>query len=362
MPLIVDSHNDLAWNMLSFGRDYTRSAHETRRLEAGTKVVEQNGDSMLGWPEYQRGQVAVIFSTLFVAPLRHRLYESETQFYDNYEQAHRLYHDQLMAYHRLTDSHPDKFRLIASGPDLKLVLDEWSSPSEEGHPVGMVVLMEGGDGIRSLDELSEWHELGVRLIGPAWAGTRFCGGTQEPGPLTDDGRGLLAAMADFNFFLDLSHMDEPAALEALDSYQGPVVATHGNCLSLLPDYPTNRQFSDRVLRGVIERDGVVGVVPYNVFLKPGWTRQSSRREEVHLADLLPHIDHICQLAGDSLHTGLGTDFDGGFGIQSVPPEIDTIADLQILAPMLTARGYSETDVENIFAKNWLTRLERELPA
>jgi membrane dipeptidase len=362
MPLIVDSHNDLAWNILSFGRDYTRSVTETRRLEAGSLAIEQNGETLIGWPEYQRGEVAVVFSTLFAAPLRHRTYESETQVYVNSDQAHKLYHDQLMAYHRLTDSHPDKFKLIASRADLELVLAHWSTPHPDGHPVGMVVLMEGGDGIGTFDELAEWHELGVRLIGPAWAGTRFCGGTREPGPLTDDGRGLLAAMADFNFFLDLSHMDEPAALEALDSYQGPVVATHGNCLALLPDYPTNRQFSDRVIRGVIERDGVVGVVPYNIFLKSGWTRQSSRRDEVHLDDLLPHIDHICQLAGDSLHAGLGTDFDGGFGLQSVPPEIDTIADLQILGPMLTVRGYSESDVENIFAKNWLTRLERELPA
>lgn len=364
MPLIVDSHCDLAWNMVSFGRDYTRAAGETRRIEAGSAAVEHNGDTLLGWPEYQLGQVAVVFSTLFAAPRRQRTYPSETQVYETYDEAHRLYRGQLLQYHRLTDAHPDKFRLIASGPDLKLILDDWRDPrpGADGHPVGMVVLMEGGDGIRSFDELAEWHEFGVRLIGPAWAGTRFCGGTKEPGPLTDDGRGLLDAMADFNFFLDLSHMDEPAALEALDRYAGPVVATHGNCLALLPDYPTNRQFSDRVLRGVIERGGVVGVVPYNVFLKSGWTRAGSRREEVRLADLIPHIDHICQLAGDSLHTGLGTDFDGGFGLQSVPPEIDTIADLQILAAMLADRGYTQTDVENIFAGNWLARLERDLPA
>jgi membrane dipeptidase len=362
MPLIVDSHNDLAWNMLSFGRDYTRSALDTRQLEAGSSAVDQNGDCLLGWPEYQRGRVAVVFATLFAAPLRQRTHPSETQVYETPAQARRLYRDQLAAYQRLTDSHPDKFRLVSSAPDLKQVLDHWNGPGQDDHPVGLIVTMEGADCIRSFDELPEWHELGLRSIGPAWAGTRFCGGTREPGPLTDEGRGLLDAMGDLNFLLDLSHMDEPAALEALDRYPGPVVASHGNCLALLPGYPTNRQFSDRVLRGVIERDGVIGVVPYNLFLKVGWTRQSSRRAEVHLADLIPHIDHICQLAGDSLHAGLGSDFDGGFGLQSVPLEIDTIADLQDLAPLLTARGYSAADVENILGKNWLTRLERELPA
>lgn len=361
MTLIVDAHTDLAWNMLTYERDYTRVAAETRRLESGSQTVEENGDTLLGWPDYQRGQVAVIFSTLFASPLRRKISENESQVYKTFDEAHRLYRDQLFAYHRLADSHPDQFRLIRSSADLNLTLEHWNNPTESEHPVGLVVLMEGAEGIRKLSELKEWHELGVRLIGPAWAGTRFCGGTREPGPLTDDGRELLKAMADFNFTLDLSHMDEQSALEALDLYRGPIVATHGNCLSLLPDFPSNRQFSDRVLRGVIERDGVIGVVPFNAFLKSGWTRKSGRREDVPLETLVMHMDHICQLSGDSLHVGIGSDFDGGFGLQSVPPEIDTVADLQNLASLLMARGYTSADAENILGGNWLSRLKRDLP-
>jgi membrane dipeptidase len=369
MPLIVDAHADLAWNMLTYGRNYTRSAAETRELEAGSIAVEQNGDTLLGWPEYQRGRVCVVFSTLYASPQRAQLFENETQVYKTADEAYRLYREQLFSYHRLVDSDPDKYRLIRSSSDLNLLLGQWQdsnpkrySPGEDGFPVGLVVLMEGGDGIRDFAELEEWHEHGVRLIGPAWAGTRFCGGTREPGPLTDEGRELFGAMADYNFILDLSHMDEPAAVEALDIYQGPVVATHANCLALLPGYATNRQLSDRVIRGVIERDGVIGLVPYNIFLKSGWTRKSGRREEVHIDAFVAHIDHVCQLAGDSLHAGIGTDFDGGFGLQSVPPEIDTIADLQNLVSLLLARGYSETDAGNILGENWLRRLKRELPS
>ncbi len=361
MPLLVDAHADLAWNILTFGRDYTRAAHETRRLEAGSPAVVQNGDTLLGWPDYQRGQVALVFSTLFATPARWKQ-EWEKLVYSTFDEAHRLYRDQILTYHRLVESHPERFRLIRSRPDLDLLLGHWQTPAEEGHPVGLLVLMEGGEAIRTLDELEEWYDLGVRLIGPAWAGTRYCGGTKEPGPLTDEGRRLLAAMANYNFILDLSHMDERAALQALDSYEGPVVATHGNCLALLPGYPTNRQLSDAVLHGLIERDGVVGMVPFNAFLKPGWKRETNRREEVHLVDLVAHIDHVCQLAGDSLHVGIGTDFDGGFGVQSVPPEIDTIADLQKLAPLLLERGYNEKDIANIFSGNWLDRLQRYLPS
>jgi membrane dipeptidase len=361
MPLIVDAHADLAWNMLTFGRDYTRAAADTRQAEVNSKTVEVNGDTLLGWPDYQRGQVACVFATLFAPPIRLKTAGLDESAYKTFDEAHRIYRDQLDAYHRLTDSHPGHFRLIRFQSDLNLLLDDWKNSTESGHPVGLVILMEGAEGIRDVSELEEWHELGLRLIGPAWAGTRFCGGWKEPGPLTADGRKLLSAMADFNFILDLSHMDEAAALQALDFYPGPIVGTHGNCLALLPDYPTNRQFSNQVIEGIIARDGVIGVVPFNTFLKVGWTRGKNNREEVPLGLLVNHIDHICQMAGDSLHVGIGSDFDGGFGLQSVPPEIDTVADLQNLVSLLTARGYTDTDVENILGGNWLTRLKRDLP-
>lgn len=367
MPIIVDAHADLAWNMLRYGRDYTRSAAETRRLEVGSQAVAENEDTLLGWPDYQRGQVAILFSTLFAAPVRWKTAENGSQIYKTFNEAYRLCREQVDTYYRLTDSHPDKFCLIRSSSDLNLVLDHWhavppQAPAEDGHPIGLIMLMEGAEGIRELSELEEWFELGLRMIGPAWVGTRYSGGWREPGPLTDDGRKLLSAMTDFNFILDLSHMDEPAALEALDRYEGPVVATHVNCLSLVPGFASNRLFSDRLMHQIIERDGVIGVTPFNAYLKAGWTMKKSRRDEVPLDVLAHHIDHICQMAGDSLHAGIGSDFDGGFGLQSVPPEIDTIADLQKLVSLLGARGYSEADIENIFSGNWITRLKRDLPS
>lgn len=364
MPILVDAHADIAYNMLKYGRDYTRSAHETRRLEAGSVTVAQNEDALIGWPDYQRGQVAVIFSTLFALPARWSTSTNKSQSYRSFDEAHQVCREQIQTYQRMTDSQPDKFRLIASSRDLNLILDDWQkpTPSPSGHPVGMVVLIEGAECIRSTSELEDWYELGVRLIGPAWVGTRYCGGWNEPGPLTEDGRKLLSAMADFNFVLDLSHMDEQSSVEALDIYRGPIVGTHGNCLSLMPNSNSNRHFSDRIIEGIIERDGVVGVVPYNSYLKDDWTVGKNDRAEVPLHYVADHIDHICQIAGDALHAGIGSDFDGGFGVQSVPPEIDTIADLQNLVSLLQARGYSETDMDNIFGGNWIARLRRDLPA
>ena len=236
LPLIVDAHEDIAYNILNFGRDYTRAAAETRRLEheSGSSAPEHNGETLLGWPDYQRGRVAVVFSTLFVTPIRRKTGEWENQVYADFDQAHRMYRAQLDAYHRLTDEAPDQFRMIASRSDLEAVLAHWADPRSESHPVGLVPLMEGAEGVRTPSELDEWWEWGVRIIGPAWAGTRFCGGTRDPGPLTDDGRLLLKAMADIGFTLDLSHMDELSARQALDLYSGPIIASHANAAALAP--------------------------------------------------------------------------------------------------------------------------------
>ncbi len=363
MPLIIDAHCDLAWNMQCFGRDYTLPVSETRRREEGSPTVQVNDDTLIGYPEYQQGQVSIVFGTLFASPKRHNEGGWDKLIYSTPDEAHRLYWEQVDTYDRLCESHPDEFVLIRSKVELEGHLDVRIDGARTKRAVGVVVLMEGADGIRSVDELPEWHSRGVRLIGLAWAGTRYSGGTREPGPITVEGRALLNGMTELGFILDLSHMDELAALEALDRYEGTLVASHVNCLELLPAFPTNRHFSDSVLRRIIERGGVIGNMPVNSFLKSGWSRkQGSRREEVPLDTYVAHLDHVCQLAGDALHAGIGSDFDGGFGLQSVPPEINSVADLQKVAPLLEQRGYSHTDVANIMGMNWARVLRAGLPA
>ena len=158
-------------------------------------------------------------------------------------------------------------------------------------------------------------------------------------------------------------MDEAAAFESLDRYEGPIIATHANCAALMQGASTNRHLPDRVIHDLIERNGVIGLIPFNTFLKVGWKLGSgSRREEVPLDTLIAHIDHICQLAGNSLHAGIGSDFDGGFGLQSIPPELDSIADLQLIGTKLLQRGYTESDAANILGGNWLRFLREHLPA
>ncbi len=376
--LIVDAHQDLAWNAATFGRDYTQSALVRRVLErdSGSLARQVLGNSMLGLPEYLQARVAVIFGALFASPKRRQMGEWEARTcYRDAPEAHRLYQQQLDYYHRLTDT-CERFRLIGSRSDLEAVLKTWEgpeaapNPDPEGPPtlpgparaqVGIVPLMEGADGIREPREAEAWMERGLRIVGLAWASTRYAGGTREPGPLTPEGRRLVRTLMELGLMLDLAHSSDESWLEALDLFEGVVMCTHANPRALLrnPGAP-ERHPTDDMLRRLAERGGVVGVMPYNRFLKSDW-RDGDNRADVPLTRLVDAIDHVCQVTGSAAHVGLGTDFDGGFGAETAPEGLDTIADLPKIGDLLRERGLTQAEVQGVLADNWLTVLRRGLP-
>ena len=366
MNLIFDAHQDLAYNILSFGRDYSRSVHHTRQLEANHPVAGLTYQSLLGWPEFNLGKVALIFGTLFASPARsEKELHPNLQIYHTPEEANQVYWKQLKLYQQLAEDNPQVYRLIGTRSELKNHLEAWKNqPAEpepgEYLPLGVVPSMEGAEGITDLKELPLWWENGLRSIGLAWAGNQFCGGTREPGPLTALGRVLLREMAQTGFILDISHMDEPAALECIQTYPGQIIASHSNVASLVKGYFTNRLLSDQVVEELIDRGGVIGVVPLNAFLNWEW-RADGGRAAVSLRLVAEQIDHICQIAGNCDHVGIGSDFDGGFGLEEVPAELDSVADLQKLAPFLQNLGYNQIDISKIFADNFLRVLESVLP-
>jgi membrane dipeptidase len=359
MPLLVDAHLDLAYNALTFGRNYARPALATRELEKNSETVAHNGQTLLGLADFLLGRVGVIFGTLFAAPKKFRSGEWDKLFYADAQEAHRQYAKQLDYYARLVDEN-EAFRLIAHQRDLEAVLATWQPDDLTKRRIGIVPLMEGADGIREPKEAEWWMERGVRLVGLAWSRTRYAGGTGEPGPLTPDGRQLLNVMADLGLMLDLAHCSDESFLEACDRFPGVAVCTHANprALHKNPARP-ERHLSDEMIKRLAGRGGVIGVVPYNRFLTD-W-QKSDGKARVTLKQVVAAIDHICQVTGSAAHVGIGSDFDGGFGVESVPAEIDTIADMQKLASLLAERGYSEKDIAAIFSENWLAVLRRGLP-
>ncbi len=361
MHLIVDAHEDLAWNALTFGRDYSRSALATREAERGSETIARNGNTLIGLSEYLLGHVAIVFGALFVSPARKKMGAWDALAYADANEAHRLYATQLDYYRRLADEH-EQFTLIGGRGDLEQALATWEGDDLSRRRVGLVPLMEGADGIREPKEAEWWMERGVRIVGPAWSGTRYAGGTGEPGPLTPEGRRLLDVMAGLGLILDLSHLSDEACLEALDRFEGTVIASHANPRARLNGAARPERFlTDAMIRRLAERGGVMGIVPFNRFLKPGW-QASEGKAAVTLADVTAMIDHVCQVTGSAAHVGLGSDFDGGFGLESTPAEIDTVADLQKIGAALQSRGYAEAEVAGILGMNWVELLRRGLPA
>lgn len=359
--IVVDAHEDLAWNALTFGRDYRRSVEETRRLEERTDVPDWNGSTLLGWPEWVQGRVAVIFCTLFASPTRWKEGAWDTLCNENQMQAHDLYRNQWEYYRGLFQKYPDKFTGITCANELASVLESWNETAEDPGPVGLVLLMEGADAVRNEEDLHRWYSKGVRLLGLSWAGTRYAGGTGEPGPLTSDGRALLKQMEKLGLILDLSHLVESAAFEALDSYGGEVVITH----TALVGNASNREKPERfattgVIERIGERDSVLGIVLANHFLRDDWI-PAMGREAVDLEQVTISIDSICQHLGSARYVGIGSDFDGGFGLEKVPAGLDTVADIRLIGEALGSRGYSENDIEAILGGNWLRILRRSLP-
>lgn len=358
--IIVDAHEDIAYNALCYGRDYRRSALETRRLETDPALIARRGSATIGLPDSLLGRVALVFSTIFVAPddgdAANQAWSNFT--YKTPQQAYKLGSDQLDYYNRLADE-SDKVRLIKTIADLDAVLQTWEDDKTTAdHKQGLVLLMENADPILEPRQFEEWYERGVRIVGPAWAGTRYAGGTGHPGPLTKLGYELLNVMSDFKAILDLSHLAEESCLQALDHYDGTVIASHSNPRSFRN---TDRHLTDAIIRQLAERDGVMGIVLYNRFLSDDWAT-GDPKSKLPLSRVIDAIDYVCQLTGNATHVGIGTDFDGGFGKESTPEDLDTVTDLMKIGDALKVRGYSPADIEAIMGGNMICKLRQALPA
>jgi len=217
--------------------------------------------------------------------------------------------------------------------------------------------MEGANPILCPKDAKDWFKAGVRIVAPAWHRTRYSGGTGAPGPLTKIGKELMAEMDASGLILDVSHMAEESFFNALDLFRGEVIASHSNSRRYVP---TDRQLSDEMIKTLVSRGSVIGTVLFNGFLKPNW-KKGKGKNEVDLASVVKHMDNVCKLVGDSLHSGLGSDLDGGFGAESIPKGMETVADLQKIGEALSKEGFSTSDVSNLMGGNWIRLLERALP-
>jgi membrane dipeptidase len=360
MRRIFDGHLDLSWNALSWDRDITLELDALNRSEQGMTDHPGRGRATTTLPEMRRGAVAACQATLLArAKPGARRPDGTSRLnldFANQEIASATARGQL-AYYELLERR-GLLRMVRTASELDA---QWQSWAEDpaGTPIGIILAMEGADPIVDIGQAAAWWDLGLRSVNLAHYGkSRYAVGTGDDGPLTPDGTLLLKEFEQLGMILDATHLSDTSFFQALDQFSGPVLASHNNCRELVPH---QRQFSDEQLKLLIERDAVIGAALDAWMLAPGWVKGQTTRDVVTLEAVADHIDHICQIAGDSTHAAIGSDLDGGYGTEQTPLGLDRISDLQDLGPMLSARGYSPEAIDGIFHDNWLRFFRRYLP-
>jgi membrane dipeptidase len=364
MRLIIDAHLDIAWNALAFRRDYKEPIQAINEREQELTDSRARGGACVSLPELRRGRVAVCVATIIAAAKRglqppngYRRVQINPDC-GTRDMAYAVGQGQL-AYYRLLEQQGEMVQL-RTARDLNAHWHQWQEPQLQRHPIGYILAMEGADPIVEPSQIEGWWNDGLRcVILNHYGQGYYSDGTGGSGGLTSTGRELLREMRRLEMILDVTHTTDRSFYESMDLFDGGVMASHTNCRALVPGV---RQFSDEQIALLIQRRAVIGVALDAWMLRPGWVIGESQPTGLSLANVVDHIDHICQLAGNADHVAIGSDLDGGFGGEQRPEDIESVADLQKLAPLMAARGYTESDINRVFHGNWLQFFLRSLPA
>jgi len=357
---LVDAHLDLALNVLEWNRDLTRPIAEIRAAEMGLKDKPGRGHGTVCLPELRRGHIGLVVATQ-IARVNHNDGQTVVASWSSAAQAWAMTQAQRAWYHAMEEA--GELAAIRSRDELERHVALWQNADKDSLqrlPIGYLLSLEGADSLVTLGHLERAYAQGLRAVGPAHYGAGvYAPGTGTTGGFPRRGRELLAEMARLNLILDVTHLSDACFWEAVDSYAGPIWASHHNCRALVPH---QRQLNDEQIRALVRRDAVIGVALDGWMLVPGWVQGQTTPEAtgLRLKAVVNHIDHICQIAGDARHVGLGSDLDGGYGREQTPLDVDTIADLRRLPEMLRARGHSAEDAQNFVRGNFLRFLHRAL--
>lgn len=279
----------------------------------------------------------------------------------------------LGAAHALARRHPDRFRLVGNGVELRA--------ARAAGQVAGIAGIEGGHAIEEdVEKLYWFFEHGLRVMTLVWNNhlpwIRSCqdgAGPEVPAGLSEFGRRVVAEMNWLGIVIDLSHAGERSFYDALEQTACPVVASHSGCKAL---HAHPRNLTDDQLRALRDNGGVVGIVFHPGFLdadaraEESRVRASAAYRELDRSDparlfleqqrvmqslaapmpaarLVDHVVHAVEVAGID-HVGLGSDYDG---IGRGPDGLEDASRYGVLAELLLERGLTLDDVEKVLGGN-----------
>ena len=194
--------------------------------------------------------------------------------------------------------------------------------------------------------------------------------------LSPAGKALVAVLNDHGVMIDISHLSDAAAWQAIELSEAPVIASHSSLRHFVPGF--ERNMSDAMLAALAAEGGVIQINFGSGFVSAparAWAneRQTAYRErfagqgdtaerEAFMRDyaaeqpypfatvdtVLDHIDHAVAVAGID-HVGLGSDFDG-VG-DTLPTGLKDVADFPNLVQGMIERGYQEAAIEKVLGAN-----------
>jgi membrane dipeptidase len=348
----IDAHLDLSMNAIEWNRDLRLSISEIQDREKPMTDKPDRGKGTVSLPELRKAEMGLVVATQiarYVAP------QNPLPGWHSPEQAWAQTQGQLAWYREMEEA--GEMCQVTDLTSLEKHLNYWNETTDTKKTIGYILSLEGADSFVTVDYIERAYQYGLRAIGPAHYGPgRYANGTDATGKMDQHGIDLLKKMESLNMILDATHLCDDAFWQAMDHFHGHVWASHNNCRTLVNH---NRQFTDEQLNELINRGAVIGAPMDAWMIVPGWIRGKSTPEQMgcSLEKEIDHVDHICQLAGNTLHVGIGSDLDGGYGTEQSPYDVNTIADLSKIPSLLKKRGYSETDISNIMHGNWLRFLQ-----
>jgi membrane dipeptidase len=346
---IIDAHLDLAMNAMEWNRDLRKNIDEIRDNEREMTDKPDRGKGIVSLPELRKGNIGLVVATQIA---RYVAAGNPLPGWHSPQQAWAQTQAQSAWYKTMEEE--GEMQQITDLFSLEKHLSIWNNnTSNDNKPIGYILSLEGADSLIAIQYIEKAYQYGLRAIGPAHYGAgRYANGTDATGKMNANGLSLLKKMEELDIILDATHLCDDAFWQALDHFNGSVWASHNNCRALVNH---NRQFSDEQIKALIQRGAVIGGALDAWMMVPGWVRGQSdpRQMNCNLEKIIDHFDHICQLAGNSLHIGIGSDLDGAFGKEQSPYDLQTIAGLQKIPSLLSGRGYTKGDIQNIMHENWL---------
>ena len=267
---------------------------------------------------------------------------------EGYKNAYNQAMVKLNAIHRLTEEmYPDRCELATSTDDVERI-------TKTGKRVVMIGMENGYPIGKDLSNVEKFYNLGVRYITLSHNGHNdICDSCNPKAELGDSdaehnglsqfGREVVARMNQLGIIPDVSHISVKSFWDLIEVSKAPIIASHSGCRALT-DHPRN--LYDDQLKAIAKKGGVIQIVAYKGFLE-----DASGKADIKT--YVDHIDHAVKVTGID-HVGIGSDFDGGGGIDGFNDHSEA---MNVTAELLRRR-YCEEDISKIWGANFL-RLWRE---